>query len=456
MISEKIDEFDTSFLKVKLEPIEQKGKKFHIAKMKANHFLHLYTVEPAKYDIAKQTALASRFTDDKDYYNFLIKKDKNRLKKEPFERPDSKERIREIKDFLNREEYAFFPNTIIVTCDLINYSFMFPDDKIFSDLNNDEVDFLKESKLSFLEKSESETILYIPYQEDSLVIIDGQHRVKGLEQSSEDVKNEYELLVAFIIEVDRSIVAKQFYTINYHQKPVNKSLLYHLSGEFSDELNEITFLHEAVKILNEIEYSPFFKRIKMLGIIPKDLEPEEKEKMTISQAFLIDYLKRTIVKSAKGSIYTPIFLYYFKNKDLQIEIIRFLIKYFEAIKGLKPHDWDNPQESIICKTIGVGAFIRVLHFIFVKIFIDKFNEQPDKIKGLKVNDLKSIMEGIEDIDFSKEGQFGGIASAGSLNKLKENIIEKVDYLEGTTYADFLSNFKESYLNKFKKWMHDNI
>jgi len=455
MKTEKIEEFSTTFLKVKLEPIEQKGKIFYLTKIPAKYFLDLFTVEPAKYDIAKQTALAAQFPDDGEYYRFLIERDEKRIKEQPFERKESKDRINKIRNFLNEEEFAFFPNTIIVNCELINDSLFLPNNKTFQEFDEDEIDFLKKSNLAFLEKTESDITLYVPYKKDSLVIIDGQHRIKGLQLSENEIWENYDLIVAFIIEVDRSIIAKQFYTINYYQKPVNKSLLYHLSGEFSDELDEITFLHETVKILNEIDYSPFFQRVRMLGTVPRDLSPEIRRKMTISQAFLIDYLRRTISESSKNSIYSPIFLYYFRQKDLQIEIIRILIKYFKAIQELKLDDWNNPQDSIICKTIGIGAFIRALHFIFVKIFIDEFTEKPKKIKEIKTSDFKEKLRGIEEVDFSKEGPFGGVASGGSLNQLKEDIIEKIEYLEGRDYGEFLSTFTERYLNRFRKWIHAN-
>src|SRR5690606_23915527 len=135
---------------------------------------------------------------------------------------------------------------------------------------------------------------------------------------------------------DRSIIAKQFYTINYEQKPVNKSLLYQLTGEFSLEINELTFLHNVVKILNELDKSPFYKRIKMLGTAPKNVKDEEKPLLSISQAFLIDSLKKTISNSSTGGLYQPIFLYYYKQPKLHAELIKFLINYFSSIKKLRP------------------------------------------------------------------------------------------------------------------------
>jgi len=455
MKTESIKVQKKPFLKISLEPIYQKNEVFYITKMQAQDFLRVFTVEPAKYDIEKQSTLASQFPDDKAYYMSLIKKDQDRLQDKPFERTESIERINKIRDFLNKEEYAFFPNTIIVTCELINDSPPYSDVTSFNDLSGQDIGFLFDSGLSFLEHNGHHISLYTPDKPNALVIIDGQHRVKGLKEADEKVKTQYELVVAFIIEVNRSIIAKQFYTINYYQKPVNKSLLYHLSGEFSDELTEIVFLHEAVKLLNEIDYSPFFKRIKMLGVIPRDLNRDERMLMTISQAFLIDYLKRTISGSAKETLYPPIFLYYFRRKEFQIELIRFIIKYFTAIRQARSKDWEDPQTSVVCKTIGVGALIRTMHFIYVKAFIKDYRKDPGFIKRIKVADLSRYLMGIETVDFSSEGQFGRTASSGSLNRLKEHIVENIGYLTNKTYVEFIADYKRLYLSEYSEWLKEN-
>ena len=447
---EKINKYNKEFLKIALIPIFQKDKKFYIGKIPAKYFLNMFTVEPAEYDIEKEILFAQKFKDDNTYYTHLIKSLEKRLEDKPFERKEEKTRVKQIEKFLNNEEYALFPNTIIVSCDLINEEFGIPDGTKFDDLKNFDIDFGENMTLSFLDTSEHITYLYIPYQAKSILIIDGQHRLKGLQQARSEVKDSYDLLVSFIIGYNRGIIAKLFYTINYTQKSVNKSLLYHLSGEFSRELDEITFLHETVKILNEIDSSPFKKRIKMLGSIPRNITPEEKEQMTISQAFLIDYLIMSISKSAINSIYQPIFLYYYKDVKLQIEIIRFIIKYFRAIRSLNENDWNDPTNSILCKTIGIGAFIRVMHFVFVKMYIDEFKNDFLKIKKVTENDLKSKLDGIQNIDFSKSGAYAGGGSVGTLNKLKEEIIEKMAYFQKNTYSDFLDKYKSNYLKSFKK------
>ena len=437
-------------IKIELIPIYQKNKRFFLSKIPADIFAKIYTVEPAEYDINRQTTLSAQFKDDAAYYNYLIEEDKERIESRPFQRKENKKRVKEISEFLNTEEFALFPNSIIATCELAND---YLETELVGEINSKYLESIFENdSIGFLNETDDKFDLYIPYEDSSILVIDGQHRIKGIENSDLLGKEKYELIVSFIIGYDRSSIAKLFYTINYTQKSVNKSILYHLTGEFSKELNEITFLHGAVKLLNEHKKSPFYRRVKMLGDIPKEITKEDRQFFTISQAFLVDYLINTISKSSTRSIHQPIFYYYYVNEDYQIEIIRFLIKYFSAIKELKLDDWDNPSESIICRTVSIGAFIRVMHFLYIKLFYDKFAKKPAELFDLKKENIMELLSGIQKIDFSKEGEFGGVASGGTLNKLKIKIIENLKFFGQPDYETFLSDFKSNYLNAFGNWV----
>ena len=215
----------------------------------------------------------------------------------------------------------------------------------------------------------------------------------------------------------------------------------------------------TVRALNEVSQSPFFKRIKMLGTVDYNLPAEDRKKMTISQAFLIDYLSSTISnsKSAINSIYPPIFLYYYQRHDKwRVEIVRFLMKFFEAIRESRRQDWDNPEGSIICKTLGIGASIRILHFLFVKMFLTEFNKNPSIISDLNVSDLVSKLKGIDQVDFSKAGAFGGVASGGSLNKLRKEMVEKITYFGKPKFDSFIEDYKQNYLDKYSQWLRTQL
>lgn len=441
------------FLKIDVLAVRQKGKNFYLAIVPARAILETYTAVPAEYNVNKEVVFAATFPDDAQYFDYRLDIDRKRLESTDFERKLDKSRITQIRDFLNDNEHALFPNTIIVTCELINDSISIPPGTRIEDIEDlaDE----RFAGLSFLEESEepvNETILYVPRKKGSILVIDGQHRLRGLEEAQEEVIDNYELLVTFVLGFSRSVIAELFYTINYTQKAVSKSLLYHLMGEFGRELDEITFMHETVRILNEVSPSPFYKRIKMLGTVEPGVSREEREKMTISQAFLIDYLVGTISAEAKRSIYPPIFLYYYKRDKLRIEIVRFLIKYFVAIRESLSQDWDDPRESIICNSLGVGALIRVLYFMFVKMFVTEYDSDPTRMTELKVDDFAYRLRGIENVDFSKRGEYGRLGSVGGLNKLKEDLVDNISYFEATTYDEFLKEYRDTYLEPYKEWL----
>jgi DGQHR domain-containing protein len=453
MVDEIITSNTDGFFKIDLIKVIQKNKVFYVGKVPASVLLERYTAEPAEYDIEKSATLAKTFADDIDYSQFRldIERKVSEIAGKNFERKLEKSRVSEIAEYLKNDEYSIFPNTVIVTCDLLNEIIETEEGVKFEDM--EEYTRNGQENLSYLEENINEvgnSALFVPHNRNALLVIDGQHRLKGLEKAGSEITDHYDVLVSFIVGFDRAVVAKLFTTINYTQKPVNKSLLYQLSGEFSHELDEITFMHEVVRVLNEVAHSPFFKRVKMLGTTDPSLSREIREKMTISQAFLIDYLKRGVDSDAKTGLYPPIFLAYYKKENCQIEIVRFIINYFRAVKQLNEGSWENPNGSIICKTIGIGAFIRVMFMMFVKMFTEDFQGDFEKIKLVTIENLINKLTGIEQIDFSVDGKYGKVASGGTLNKLQAEIISKMEYFKASDYTAFLDEYKSHYLKTFRE------
>lgn len=443
----KIDKAGEKFLDIEMVEISQKDESFFIARINAQDFLELYTVRPAQYDLVKHTELALSFPDDTEYFKHLIKEDRENLEKGDFQRDPNAERISKISKFINTEDYAFFPNTIIANCELIND---WPDLNINENNSFEEFISIKSRPkyLSFLKRENDIYHLFVPFINNSILVIDGQHRLEGLKKAEKEIKIKYELIIAFIIGYDRSVIAKQFYTINYEQKAVNKSLLYQLTGEFSTEVDELSFMHNVVKLLNELKDSPFYGRIKMLGKAPKELSKEEKKMLSVSQAFLIDALIRYISATAKGSLYSPVFLKYYKNTEEHIYIVRSIARFFNAVKALKP-EWSDPEKSLLSKGMGIGALIKTYNLLFPIIFEKELKGDWDNIKSLSIEDYKRILAGIENVDFDTNGPFGKTGSAGSINKIKESIIESLKYLGPPQNFDaFITSYKTNQLPKF--------
>lgn len=434
---EKIIDGDP-YLLIDAVPVFQNSKVFYLGKIKASDLVQIFSVSPTLYKINKNISLSESFVSDAEYYKHISSDERRKEEDSGFQRSFRKERARDIKKFLETEDYPFFPNTIIANCNLIND---IEESKL--DINSRYEDFEKLSNkpdlLSFLyrDREKGNFKLLIPKKAESILIIDGQHRLKGLQQCSIEYQENYDVLVSFIIGYDQSVTAQQFYTINYEQKPVNRSLLLHLTGEFSQGQEEIIFLHNVVKLLNEHSTSPFQKRIKMLGVTPPDLDsPDERKLFSISQALMIDHMERFIDRRLTNSkSYLPIFLYYFQDEEQRINIIRFIIRYFSAIKEMK-NDWEDPQNSVLSKGMGVGAFLTALHTIFPIIFVRDWKMNPNKFGEVNVDTFKEILKGIENINFTSSGEFAGTGSLGTINKIKKAILETIGYEEGAEKEEF--------------------
>lgn len=449
MTHEILQNNSLQYAKVELIPINQKEETFYLSKMNAETFIHLYTVRPAVYDFEKHTSLAKSFPEESEYYQHLINEDRDKIDKKDFQREADGGRIKEISEYLKTEDYPFFPNTIIVNCELINdwAQFEVTEDSTVEQFFNaaDKPEFL-----SFLQRHNDKYYLIIPLKSKSILVIDGQHRLEGLAKMDKDFRDKYELIIAFIIGYDRSVIATQFYKINYEQKPVNKSLLYQLTGEFSREITEISFMHNVVKILNELEDSPFYGRVKMLGRTPRQLSAEAKRKLSISQAFLIDSMIRFVSAKAKGTNYPPIFLRYFKNQESQIVIIRAVARFFSAVKEIKP-DWEHPEQSLLSKSMAVGALLKVLNYLIPIVLQKELSNNWDRLDDLKVDSYKRFLQGLENVDFDTNGPYGKTSSEGGLSKMKNDIIMNLKYFG--TFQDiqaFEVNFRTSYLQNFNK------
>ncbi len=418
MKCERVNHKGEDFVKLELVEILQKNYPIYIGRMPAKVLLDLYTVEPAKYDQVTESDFAESFESDEELFEFRKNNRQEVIETSPFQRKESKSRIREISNWLDSEEYAFFPNTIIATCDLISDYITMPSPISFIDAINKKIISPKNMRRSYFDNSEEKPVIYIPYHQGAVLVIDGQHRLKGLESASSTVLEQYDLIIAFIIGYNRAVIAKQFYTVNYTQKSVNKSLLYQLTGEFSYELDEITFLHEIVCLLNELKNSPFYDRVKMLGTIPSGADRVSTTLMTVSQAFLIDYMLPFIVKRRmRQNSQLPIFLYSYQNEYEQIEIPRFLIRYFSAIRELVGEQWNQPEGYMVSKTVAVGALIRIMQHVFMYANYKMLESDPLRLEAISKEMMIEILDGIQNVDTSTEGQFGRTSSEGTVKKL---------------------------------------
>lgn len=125
----------------------------------------------------------------------------------------------------------------------------------------------------------------VPYRKIAK-ILDGQHRIKGLEAYAKE--KEFELNVSIFIDLDAASEAYIFSIVNQAQTKVNKSLVYDLYS-LATSRSPQKLCHQVAVALNETKESPFHRKIKRLGVAgPKT------EAVAITQAAFVDALIKHI------------------------------------------------------------------------------------------------------------------------------------------------------------------
>ncbi|MER8829656.1 DGQHR domain-containing protein [Mesorhizobium sp. M0938] len=204
-------------------------------------------------------------------------------------------------------------------------------------------------------------------------VIDGQHRIAGLFKFKGE---NFDVPVSIFIGADIADQAHIFSTVNLEQNKVNKSLVYDLYSLSRSRSPQRT-CHNIVVTLDQDSESPFYKRIKRLGVttIEGRFEP-------ISQAGFVEMLMKYISKEPKddrdvilkGGTLRPaqgdeIWKYPFRNLFIQendIKIAEAVFDYFDVIKKRWPDAWNNIRKEgpILNRTNGFRALMRTYGVLY--------------------------------------------------------------------------------------------
>ncbi len=258
------------------------------------------------------------------------------------QREFSAKRVEELKKYVNTVD-ATFPTSVILSVD------------------SDSAEY--DSK---------KNVLKILADKDVVKIIDGQHRIKGLEGYEGD--KDFEVNATIFVDMEIEDQAMVFATINLAQTKVNKSLVYDLY-EYTKQRSPQKTCHNIVRILNSKEGSPFYKRIKILG----SATPGQKQ--TITQATFVEALMKYISGNLSNALDDrDIFKrgevperatdaearkLIFRNMFLEqhdAEIAKIIWDYFDAVREHWPRSWNDIDQpgNILPRTNGFRAFIRLL------------------------------------------------------------------------------------------------
>ena len=430
---------------VEVLKISQRGKTFYIGKMVFSDFEDSYTPSPAEYKLNSYSQFAAeddRFEDLSIGIDEYLKKEKDSIAK-GFQRGIDRERTEQIKNYILENEFGIIPNSIIVSVNTIEVEAREDFDASMNDPIN---------KKAILFNNQ----LFIPKAGKPFLIIDGQHRVEGCKKLPTEIKKEIELIFTFISNADPATQAQLFTTINYKVKPVNKSYLYQILGEFKIESSEYTFLHEIVKLLNEFPRSPLYDRVKMLG---RQTSPRN----SLSQAFLVETLylllypkfkAARILLSEKDLVKLPIFRYHYTNKDYRKEIPKFILMYLTAIKNKVDRSgiaWENKNEHILLKTVGMGGLINVIPNVYVSLVMKKnlIREQHLINEKIQMRDMLGIIDNLSKINIRNEP--GNEFSKGSSQGLVTKCAKKL----WSEFVASVPNFVEMQ-NSYVEWFNQVV
>lgn len=298
-----------------------------------------------------------RLSEDRDIERYL-----------GIQRPLNEARVREINKYVNFID-ATFPSAVILAVD--------------------------DEYASFDENSSTLTLSNFRKGEDvpstALIgiakVLDGQHRIRGLETFDMSEERKFDVIAAFFIGSDVADQGYIFATVNLEQTKVNKSLAIDLYG-LARARSPYKICHNIAVTLDSLESSPFYRKIKRLGVAdPSRLDAEGNEigyRETITQATFVNGLIGYISKDPKSDRDTLLKgknLIHPSHDELQRQVLRGLFvnkkdveigkifeAYFDAVRKRWPEAWDfRGAGNILGKSNGYKSLAAVFGKAYLEL-----------------------------------------------------------------------------------------
>lgn len=380
-------------------PVSQNGQDFIVGKAKIKDIL-TYT----KYT---ERLIMGYDEQEKPIYNNSI------------QRKVEMSRVNKIADFLINDDYAVFPTNIVlgIPLSVIERQVVNREGVVEIDLIDDVAVQVERAK-----SGDENADIYV-------TIIDGQHRIKGIEVAIErlnghisseieeksrayykrklDALLSIELVVAYFVDKSLEYQAMIFSTINRTQKKVSQDLVMSLFGLSTKDSPYKTAL-EVVLALNGHPSSPFYRRVKLYGgDYDKLCSPP------LSQATMIKSIVALIsenLREAENDKYRdrrdlrkgtnkflPFRAYYANNEDAKISDCLFY--FFSTIKDCLNEFWTydglTSPRNILQSTVGYQALLKLLVEILERDHIQSFDKAT----------FGPYIEKIKDIEFDNTDRF---------------------------------------------------
>lgn len=384
----------SNYIEVPFIKIEQPIGTFYVVSMSYSDVINI-----SKADVRK--------LDDKDSIDNYI----------GFQRKISPARAKEIASYCTTID-ATFPTGVILAIKTLDED----------GLDNKNVIFASENRMLIKKESNIASIL------------DGQHRLKGLDLAKTELGNvAFDLNVTIFLDADIGVQTQIFSVINKSQTKVNKSLVYDLY-EYPKNRSPQKTCHNIVRVLNKNEKSPFYKKIKILGAA-NDFKIETIAQATLAELIMDliskdpvkdrDILKRSSIKnffsSEKVSLYESkkdidkyIFREFFIN-DQDFKIVQYISTFFSIVGKKWPHSWnENKSDNILNKSTGVIALMNFLRDVF-----KMYKNSNENFESYCLNIFNKI--NIKDNEFSPRTFIPGKKGQSDLlTQLREALIDPKD------------------------------
>ena len=285
--------------------------------------------------------------------------------------------------------------------------------------------------------------------ENSLYIVDGQHRLMGMILLYEELKSsimksdEDEFLLGFLkrymfnctllLNFDLWEQAQVFADVNFNQKKVDKSLYYTIYGmQYSTNpadynRNYIYIAHNLVKFMNTHPSSPLKGTIMMLGNKPGYT------KALMSQACLGEALMT--------NIYSPRGIWYVDaaqvvlNPDYRYMSVE-LLSFYTCVKNVLNEMWpqNGMHRSILLKTTGIWVLNKImayLHKYKMGNELKQLLKEANKSESLREYEVfaKAYLEKLVPFQvrlFGLNGDYSGTGGKGLAKHLFDEIVPLLD------------------------------
>jgi DGQHR domain-containing protein len=221
----------------------------------------------------------------------------------------------------------------------------------------------------------------IPIVNSSVQVIDGQHRIAGLEEAIKDDEQvgDRDIIVTLCLNLTTPQAAEIFLNINTEQKPVPKSLMYDLFGEVvDDETHSVNRATDIARYLNEDPESPLYKLIKFPG--------SPRGQGAIELSTFVSSIKEHLKPGGTFGTYK------LSSLDHQKNVIT---NYFKSIKNFYviSKAWDSKNKNPFLKAVGFNGAIDFLINSLIQRCAEKGSfsvETIDKIISFQKEDIITI------------------------------------------------------------------